>query len=273
MLEEHGFLYFNGTDLFLQSTDPNSPLLADGAPIPGEWTAIYAPCEIALGGARLWFGSPQATTASMRPAAPPGPPRRAPQAGAAPPAHEPPRFAPRVQGNDDEESTRVAPIEELAAIRAAKGLGPGLRRDPPSTTQKSAGVSAIEAAALAGAPPPATSFGVPLGTPSFGPTPFVTGPDGNPAGPLGPGPTPPVSMPFPDPGAPPAKPSWIAARWREASGPKKAQVILMPVLIWAVWVIFTDKPPPPAPAKPSASASAQPSAGAPSSAAPAEPRP
>ena len=66
--------------------------------------------------------------------------------------------------------------------------------------------------------------------------------------------------PVAPPAAAPAKQSWIAALWRETSGPKKALIVLMIPMIWAVWVIFTDAPPPPAPPKPAASASAAPSA-------------
>jgi HPt (histidine-containing phosphotransfer) domain-containing protein len=77
-------VYFNGSDLFLQSADPNSPLTANGAPIPLSWTAVYAPCEIGIGGARLWFGSPAALS-TMGPQAAPNP---------APPAAAPPVSAP-----------------------------------------------------------------------------------------------------------------------------------------------------------------------------------
>jgi hypothetical protein len=199
VLEEHGFVYFNGTDLFLQSTDPLSPVLANGTPIPGDWTLVHAPCEIAVGGARLWFGSPEPTFAPL------------PIDDVALLNRQP--FAPRVQGNDFEAATRVQPIEET---RHARGPLPA-----------------------AGAP-----FAAPLPV-------------------LGPGATPPLTPPLsPPPGlpvAPPAPQSFIAARWREASGPKKALFVLMVPLVWAVWVIFTDAPAPPTP-KPAASATTQPSA-------------
>jgi len=62
------------------------------------------------------------------------------------------------------------------------------------------------------------------------------------------------------PGAP-AKTSWLAARWREASIPQRALVALLLPLFGAMWIIFTDAPPPaPAPeTTASASASAAPS--------------
>ncbi len=205
VLEEHGFVYFNGTDLFLQSTDPLSPVLADGAHIPGAWTADRAPCEIAVGGGRLWFGSPS-------PAFAPSPGGAAPDLGRQP-------FAPRVQGNDFEAATRVQPLEET---RHARG------------------------------PLPAAGSGFAAPMPAFGP-------------PFGPGATPPLAPPPGVPITPPApQQSFLAARWRETSGPKKALVFLMAPLIWAVWVIFTDPPVPPAPPKPATSATTSPS-GAPRS--------
>jgi hypothetical protein len=265
VLEEHGFVYFNGSDLFLQSADPNSPLTANGAPIPLSWTAVYAPCEIGIGGARLWFGPPAAPAPSYAPAPAPG-------SMAPPPAAR--GFAPRVQGNDDEESTRLQSIEELQAVAAmraqrAAAASPSLpKRDPPSQTLKSQGVTGIEAQVLAAAAAQqqAPSFGAPP-VPTFGAPP----PEAVPPPAFGSAPPPGAPpMVFPGPGAPPdaapppvaapAKASWIGERWREASGPKKALMVLMAPLIWACWVIFTDKPPPPRPSKPAASATANPSA-------------
>jgi hypothetical protein len=222
VLEEHGFVYFNGTELFLQSTNPNSPLLADGSPIGREWTPVYAPCEIAMGGARLFFGSPHGTTDAMAAVAP-----RAPQSPSAPAG-----FAPRVRGNDDDEATRVAPVEELAAMRGRVPAAPPAPAPAPFNV------------------PPPTFAAPPMGTPSFGPTPFVEQQ------------APPAAGVAPPPGAPApaAKQSRVAAAWRETSGPKKALIVLMAPLIWAVWVIFTDKPPPPSPPRPPSSASARPTA-------------
>jgi hypothetical protein len=253
VLEEHAFLYFNGTELFLQSANPNSPVTVNGSPIPGDWTPVYTPCEIAFGGARLWFGTLDQQPRSMPPppATPPPPPPETSAIGKRP-------FTPRVQGLDeDDESTRLHPIEELQAARRPAP------KDPPSATLKSP-----TSPPSFGAPPP--TFGAP--PPSFGAPPSVPAPA------MGPGPTfgaPPGPPPvFPGPGAapdtPPAAPeapvapakreSWIAARWREASGPKKAMAVLMLPLIWAVWVIFTDKPPAARPPKPTTSAAASPSA-------------
>ncbi len=117
VLEEHGFVYFNGTELFLQSTDPLSPVLADGAPIPGAWTAVRAPCEIAVGGARLWFGSPEPSFA---------PPF---MDEASELARQP--FVPRVQGNDFEAATpRCSPSRRARHARGRCRL-PGRRSSRP----------------------------------------------------------------------------------------------------------------------------------------------
>jgi hypothetical protein len=278
VLEEHAFLYFNGTELFLQSADPMSPVTVNGASIPGDWTPVYAPCEIAFGGARLWFGPPGQAAASRPPPArsapPPAPsvPRDSPSAVGRRP------FGPRVQGLDnDDESTRLHPLEEMAVSRRPAHDATG------ATLKSSQGAPA--AAPIPVSPP---SFGAPSagGAPSFGAPPSAAAPSfGAPPGGapvMGPGPmfgAPPPGAPLmfpgppvaPDglPGVPPAakKESWLGARWREASGPKKALMLLLVPLIWAVWVIFTDKPPPVKPQKPAASAttapSTTPSAGAP----------
>lgn len=259
VLEEHAFLYFNGSELFLQSADANSPVTVNGSPIPSDWTPIYAPCEIAFGNARLWFGpthQPARSKPPPVPSRPPPGPARAPQ-----PIASVPRELP-----SQEESTRQVSIE---AIQSA------IRRPPPpevSATLKSGAV----APSFGGAPPPSLSFG-PAPLPSFGgapqafdaPTPLFGEPTHDAPAVNGPGPqfgpTPPgAPMAFVDPGAPPPEavpakpPSGIGKLWREASGPKKAMIILMAPLIWAVWVIFTDKPPPPRPAKAAPSATVSP---------------
>lgn len=251
VLEEHAFLYFNGTELFLQSADANSPVTVNGSPIPGDWTAIYAPCEIAFGSARLWFGPPHQPARSKPPPVPtrPGPAAvRAPQQPRVSASPSVPRELP-----SQEESTRQVSIEAIQA---------SVRRPP--TPEVSATLKSGAQASVAPAPNP-SAFEAP--TPLFVPQMFEPSPPVNGPGPQF-GPTPPgAPMAFVDPGAPPpmeavpAKPpSAIGKLWREASGPKKAMIILMVPLVWAVWVIFTDKPPPARPAKAAPSATVSPSA-------------
>lgn len=248
VLEEHAFLYFNGSELFLQSANPNSPVTVNRSPLPGDWTQVYAPCEIAFGGARLWFG-PAAQPAASHP--PPVPTRPPPDRASAA-SREP--FVPRVLGLDDkDESTRLQSIEEMQAASMRRPHA----KDAVSATLKSADG------------PPSQAIGAPtFGAPTFGALPVTFG-DRPGEGPLF-GPPPSAGGPFegaPLEAAPPAqKQSYLGARWREASGPKKAMFFLMGPLIWAVWVIFTDKPPPPRPAKPAASAATSASSGASASA-------
>ncbi|MFT3774327.1 MAG: hypothetical protein QM820_53890 [Minicystis sp.] len=285
VLEEHAFLYFNGTELFLQSANPNSPVTVNGAAIPGDWTAVYAPCEIVLGGARLWFGPPKPVAKSRPPAAPSKPPPPVPVETPSAAGRRP--FAPRVQGLDnDDDATRVHPIEDIQAVRrsAKDATGATLKSgtSPPSYAPPAGGAPPLSV----GAPPPVPSFGAPpVGAPTFGaptfgapppsaaapvmgPGPVFGAPPGDPAafpgGPAVPNAAPSMAPPgMVPPGAAPPVPAkrvpWIVARWREASGPKKALMALLVPLIWAVWVIFTDKPPPPRPPKPATSASAAPS--------------
>lgn len=260
VLEEHAFLYFNGTELFLQSANPESPVTVNGAPIPGDWTPVYAPCEIALGGARLWFGPPHQPQRSRPPPVPSKPP----------PA---PVSLVRNMPSPDE-STRQVSIEEIQqSVRRPAA------RDAVSATLQSGNAPPPSFGA---APPP--SFGA-APPPSFAPPPQIFGTATHDAAPnihaglaafAPPQPAPPSALPQPDAmpiAAAPEKKGGIGAMWREASGPKKAMIVLMAPLVWAVWVIFTDQPPPARAPKPAASATASPSstpsAGAASSAPPA----
>src|SRR5678815_263396 len=47
VLDVHGYLYFNGQQLFLQSTDRRSPITFKGTPVKlGEWTGVKPPGAI-----------------------------------------------------------------------------------------------------------------------------------------------------------------------------------------------------------------------------------
>lgn len=152
VLDVHAFVYFDGTSLFLQSADEQNAALVDGYRVGKAWTELHAPCRIEVGAARLRFRSlvdaqqqqpqqpqqPQAgqgpTIALSRP--PVQPPPTANQQAAAlretkqsvqpprPAAGEPPMtfpkperpFAPGALAHaaDDDESTRIAPVETSA---------------------------------------------------------------------------------------------------------------------------------------------------------------
>jgi hypothetical protein len=61
VLDVHAHLYFDGTDLFVQSADEMRPVIAGGAAIARVWTVLEAPCAIDLGGARLAYRRTEAT--------------------------------------------------------------------------------------------------------------------------------------------------------------------------------------------------------------------
>lgn len=157
VLDVHAFVYFDGNALFLQSADEGSAALVDGYRVGKAWTELHAPCRIEVGAARLRFRSligdaaNAATVAADAPPvkAPPGgpgtgggghsapPPRGAPPparpaAGAPPepmsfPKPERP-FAPgALAAQNDDESTRIAPLESSGSSRSVNAAP----REPP----------------------------------------------------------------------------------------------------------------------------------------------
>src|SRR5688500_131780 len=155
VLDVHAFVYFDGNALFLQSADESSAALVDGYRVGKAWTELHAPCRIEVGAARLRFRSligdaaNAATVAADAPPvkAPPGgpgggggggptpgtipgghsaPPPRAAPPPARPAAGAPPEpmtfpkperpFAPgALAAQQDDESTRIAPLESTGA--------------------------------------------------------------------------------------------------------------------------------------------------------------
>ncbi len=250
VLEEHGYVYFNGQDLFVQSADASSPLLVNGAPAPLDWSPVSPPCEIKMGGVTLGYAL------SERPLSIPAPPPRPPPPRAAPAPDldfgpSPRRGAPRQPEQEDEE-TRLQPIEAIAAGRMAKAAPASQPAYAPAPSQPVFAPAAPPSQPVF-APPPSQPVFAPPSQPAFMPAPQA-----------------PPSAPLP--AAPPAQESWIKARWREASGPQRALVLLLPLLIASVWIIFTDPAPPPRVDKKQAANTAPPSsasASAKASAAPA----
>src|SRR5262249_9229813 len=55
VLDVHGYLYFDGQNLFVQSANVDSPLRVNGQAMGSQWAPVGAPCTIALGDARLVF--------------------------------------------------------------------------------------------------------------------------------------------------------------------------------------------------------------------------
>lgn len=79
--ELHGYIYYDGRTLFVQSAVPNAPVLLNGQPVGGEWTPVGPDSWIELGevaihfqagGAAAQAGGPQAGAAHAFPLAPAG---------------------------------------------------------------------------------------------------------------------------------------------------------------------------------------------------------
>ena len=56
VIDEHALLYYDGTQLFLQSLDEQNPVLVSGYEVPTEWVAVDPPCTVEMGDARFAFG-------------------------------------------------------------------------------------------------------------------------------------------------------------------------------------------------------------------------
>ena len=122
---EHGWIYFDGANLYLQSVDPSAPMYVDGQPVPTTWTPVHAPCTITLGAAKLSFiaaAEEIERTADKFPAPaaqsiaePPRPPT---------PASTGRPFAPGelARRPDAEDSTRMGAIDVAAARARASAL-------------------------------------------------------------------------------------------------------------------------------------------------------
>lgn len=55
VLIQHAFLYFDGEQLFVQSTDPHVPVVLAGRPIPTQWTRVNAPCSLVFGACTIEY--------------------------------------------------------------------------------------------------------------------------------------------------------------------------------------------------------------------------
>jgi hypothetical protein len=49
----HAYLYFDGAMLFVSSAIPDDPARLAGVPVSNEWTQLNPPCELNIGGAKL----------------------------------------------------------------------------------------------------------------------------------------------------------------------------------------------------------------------------
>lgn len=156
VLDVHAFVYFDGTSLFLQSADEQNAAMVDGYRVGKAWTELHAPCRIEVGAARLRFrsligdaqqpaqGQAQGQVQQPHAAPPPQPAAglRETQQSAGPPrpaAGEPPMTFPKPERpfapgalahmNDDDESTRIAPVEATGA-RPLPGMSGAINAVP-----------------------------------------------------------------------------------------------------------------------------------------------
>ena len=167
----HTYLYFDGQSLMVATVPPNVTFL-NGATIGADWTPVSAPCEVTLGGVRLFVQATGMTTAA------PSVPAPAPSAEMDEEAATG-YFAPQMGGE-----MPTVPISSMPHLqRPGAPMG---RRPPPS--EEATGYRPIEQMrADASGPNPALNpnqLGMlpAAGTPASGPL----GPT-NPGGPGGPG--------------------------------------------------------------------------------------
>ncbi len=189
-LATHGFLMFDGDGIYLCSADEASPIVANGARIPKNWTCVRVPCTVTLGRTKshlrgVFEALPPPSRIPPRPAVSFGGPAdpEAATLGAfdasgavLAPFEEIPRSAvivhespipakPDIRRADDDEVTqaepprsgapmRVAVVDDESTMRNSDVLAELAARSPASV--RAAAVPAVDAADAAGvqAPPP-----------------------------------------------------------------------------------------------------------------------
>lgn len=262
----HGYVAFDGNQLFVQSASPYYPLRVDGAAVAAGWQAVAAPARIAVGGVTLSYAQTGGESRDTYPR---------------PPAldEERTRFQPVdvPQMQDDVTQAHVPSVPYEMNDMDMTRPGVPLFGDDQDKTRVNAEVPPellAQAPALlagilpaAGAPPP--HMPPAAGTPTMSPTapgllpsPFAPSPALPPpqsaypaqAPYVHPGPGPILDLPPPAPQTvqKPAGPPWrqalepvlrqAAAQWKETSTPKKAVLFLLPFAFFAVFVIFDESP-------------------------------
>lgn len=223
VLDVHGYLYFDGTSLFVQSSDGHHQIRVNGKPIGPDWTAVQPPCTLALGDARLVYCPASQASAASGPAGP----TSARAAGKAPPPVYPPyeESAPtmadaRHSDYDDgvpTAKTRAPDDDATGSIPIPPAPhGQFVEDDNETTRALPLPVISPNLGARPPAPPP------PPQPPAVTPGPI--------AGPIAAPPTAPVT-------AAKVKPlDQLKDGWKQASLPKKAIAMLLPVAF--VMVIF-----------------------------------
>jgi len=235
MLDVHAFVYFDGKSLFVQSADARNAVRVNGKPIGPDWAPVTPPCTLAIGDARLVYcPASQASAVSAATA----PVSARPAAGRAPFDEDAPTRA-DVRPEDYDEAiptnrTRAPDEESTGSIPIPPGKPmPQLEDDNETTRALPLPVMPSPGFAAPAPPPPPGMFSSP-GAPQ------------------------PIAAP-PHVAQVVAKPKpldQIKAQWKEASLPKRAIALLLPLAFVMVIFGLDDDP------KPSTTTNAAPSASA-----------
>lgn len=233
VLDVHGFIYFDGENLFVQSSDGHHQIRVNGKPIGNDWTPVSPPCTLALGDARLVYcPASQASIASAAPVS------ARPAAGRAPTVpfdESAPTVADLRFGDyDDAVATRRtrAPDEEATGsipIPPPPPRSPHTLESEDHETTRALPLPAVVMPVAAPAPPPA-------------PPPQV------------------IAAPPPQLTAPhkPKPLDQLKEQWSQASLPKRAIALLLPVaFVMVIFGLDDNEPAQPQQGAPAASASAR----------------
>jgi hypothetical protein len=211
VLEVHGYLKFDGTNLHARSASSHHPLRVDGAPLGGEWERLRPPCRIAAGQVTLLFA---VTTGAHPHAAGTGPqvsgeleatriePLQAPGAFSEP-------FPTLVDDPTHPLGDGTTPREPMGAAASATEPRGRLQPDDPSATR----IDVARSGQAQPAKKTAFDSAVPIDVP----------------------PSPPAVSAA-------ARTRWLDAlreHWRRASLPQKLTLLLLPLAFFAVRELFT----------------------------------
>jgi hypothetical protein len=242
MLDVHAFVYYDGKSLFVQSADARNAVRVNGKPVGPDWSPITPPCTLAIGDARLVY-CPASQASAAPSAAVPASAR--PAAGRAAFDEDAPTRADfRPDDYDDAVSTTRTPAPDEDAtgsipIPPAPGGLPHEGTGEDNETTRALPLPVMPSPMMGAPKPPPPPMGMAVGMGVADASGPIAAPP--PAAPV-------VEKPKPL--------DQLKKGWKEASLPKKAIAVLLPVAF--IMVIFgLDDDPKPAPAnKPAPSASA-----------------
>jgi hypothetical protein len=233
VLDVHAFVYFDGETLFVQSADVATPVRVNGRPASSEWSRVEPPSTLAFGDARVVFCPASQASAVSAPAAPARPaagmrqrppPQRAAQqmedlptiADVPPPGDYEDLVTERVKA-PDEDATHSIPIPGGRSIPEPE--------ESDHETTRALPLPAVVAPVARPAPPavivaPEETTRIAVGGPIAAPP--AVAPTVAKVSPL----------------------VQLKAQWKEASLPKKAILVLLPLAFFMVIFGLDDAPAP-----------------------------